>query len=115
MAGCFDNTPHENLENCPNEDTIAGTLDLMGYLIKNSSIQGEIVGDGFLGSGSTLIACEQNWRACRGFELDTRFSDVIVRRWVSYMKENGLAYEVWRNGKLLTNAEIEQFNKKSEE
>ena len=90
-------------------------LDLMGYLIKNSSRQGEIVGDGFLGSGSTLIACEQNWRACRGFELDTRFSDVIVRRWVSYMKENGLAYEVWRNGKLLTDAEIEQFNKKSEE
>lgn len=90
-------------------------LDLMGYLIKNSSRQGEIVGDGFLGSGSTLIACEQNWRACRGFELDTRFSDVIVRRWVSYMKENGLAYEVWRNGELLTDAEIEQFNKKSEE
>ena len=62
-------------------------LDLLEYLIKNSSKQKQIVADGFLGSGSTLIACEQNWRQCRGFELDPRFSDVIVRRWVSYMKE----------------------------
>jgi len=38
-----------------------------------------------------------------------------VRRGVSYMKENRLAYEVWRNGEQLTDAEIEQFNKKSEE
>ena len=90
-------------------------LDLLEYLIKNSSKQKQIVADGFLGSGSTLIACEQNWRQCRGFELDPRFSDVIVRRWVSYMKENKLNYEVWRNGILLTEKDINTFNKKSEE
>ena len=43
------------------------------------------------------------------------YGSEVVRRWVSYMKENGLTYEVWRNGELLTDAEIEQFNKKSEE
>ena len=90
-------------------------LDLLEYLIKNSSKQKQIIADGFLGSGSTLIACEQNWRQCRGFELDPRFSDVIVRRWVSYMKENKLNQEVWRNGILLTENDINMFNKKSEE
>lgn len=87
-------------------------LDLIGYLIKNSSKQKDIVADGFLGSGSTLIASEQNWRQCRGFELDTRFSDVIVRRWVAYMKENKLKYEVWRNGVKLSEKDIAKFNKK---
>ncbi|ALR29637.1 hypothetical protein ATE47_03435 [Chryseobacterium sp. IHB B 17019] len=37
-------------------------LDIVSYLIKNSSKQKDIVGDGFLGSGSTLIACEMTWR-----------------------------------------------------
>lgn len=87
-------------------------LELISYLIKNSSKQMEIVADGFLGSGSTLIASEMNWRQCRGFELDPRFSDVIVRRWVSYMKENSLKYEVYRNGKKLTDSGIEKFSKK---
>ena len=90
-------------------------IDLIGYLIKNSSKQMDIVADGFLGSGSTLIASEMNWRQCRGLELDPRFSDVIVRRWVAYMKENSLNYEVWKNGKQLTTSEIELFNKKLEE
>lgn len=86
-------------------------LDLIGYLIKNSSKQKEIVADGFLGSGSTLIASEMNWRQCRGFELDPRFADVIVRRWVAYMKENSLKYEVWRNGELLTETDLEKWEK----
>lgn len=86
-------------------------LDLIGYLIKNSSKQKEIVADGFLGSGSTLIASEMNWRECRGFELDPRFADVIVRRWVAYMKENKLNYEVRRNGKQLTESDLEKWKK----
>ncbi|MEJ8597087.1 DNA modification methylase [Riemerella anatipestifer] len=87
-------------------------LDLIGYLIKNSSKQKDIVADGFLGSGSTLIAAEQNWRSCRGFELDPRFSDVIVRRWVAYMRENNLAFEVYLNANLLTENDLERWNKK---
>lgn len=87
-------------------------LDLVGYLIQNSSRQKEIIADGFLGSGSTLIASEQNWRACRGFELDPRFCDVIVRRWVAYMRENHLEFEVLRNGKTLTSEDLVAFDKK---
>lgn len=73
-------------------------LDIVSYLIKNSSKQKDIVGDGFLGSGSTMIACEMTWRQCRGLELDPRFADVIVKRWIKYMQDNNLEFEVKRNG-----------------
>jgi site-specific DNA-methyltransferase (adenine-specific) len=43
-----------------------------------------IVQDGFLGSGSTLIACQQTGRACYGCELDAHYCDVIIDRWTSY-------------------------------
>ena len=41
-----------------------------------------IVLDPFLGSGSTLIACEETGRICYGIELDPKFVDVIVKRYV---------------------------------
>ncbi|WP_313373753.1 DNA modification methylase [Chishuiella sp.] len=87
-------------------------IDLIGYLIKNSSKHNQIIFDGFLGSGSTLIASEMNWRNCRGFELDPRFVDVIIRRWISYMKENNLLFEVFRNGQKLSVQEIQEFDLK---
>ena len=37
--------------------------------------------DMFLGSGSTLMACEATGRACRGVELDPHYVDVILTRW----------------------------------
>jgi DNA modification methylase len=52
--------------------------------IENSSLNGHIVFDSFLGSGSTLIACEQSGRICYGMELDPRYIDVIVRRWQNF-------------------------------
>lgn len=84
-------------------------VDLLEYLIKNSSKQKEIVLDSFLGSGSTLIACERSWRQCRGIELDGRYCDVIVRRWAKYMKENHLEFEILKNGEKLTTEEIESY------
>ena len=81
-------------------------IELIGYLIKNSSQQKNIVGDLFLGSGSTLIACEMNWRTCRGVEYDPQYMDVIIRRWVCYMKTNHLEYKVICNGKVLTEKEV---------
>ena len=53
-------------------------------MVKNSSRSGDIVLDGFLGSGSTLIACERAGRRCFGLEIDPRYADVAVRRWESY-------------------------------
>lgn len=45
---------------------------------------GEIAGDPFLGSGSTLIACEKTNRKCYGMEIDPHYCDVIVERWEKY-------------------------------
>jgi len=64
-------------------------LKLLGEAIKNSSMTGDIVLDPFLGSGSTLIACEQAGRICYGMELDPRFVDVIRKRYAKLLdKEN---------------------------
>ena len=45
---------------------------------------GENVFDLFLGSGSTLVACEKTNRKCYGMELDEHYCDVIVQRWQKY-------------------------------
>jgi DNA modification methylase len=84
-------------------------IEILIYLIKNSSKQKEIVGDMFLGSGSTLIACEQVWRKCVGMELDPKYVDVIIKRWITYMKDNGLSFEIKRNGEVLNPEQIERY------
>lgn len=58
--------------------------------INNSSIRGNIVFDGFLGSGSTLIACEKTGRKCYGMELDPHYCDVIIERWENYTGEKAV-------------------------
>ena len=55
-------------------------IALMAYPIQNSSMSHCIILDPFLGSGSTLMACQQTGRICYGIELDEKFVDVIVRR-----------------------------------
>jgi DNA modification methylase len=45
------------------------------------SAKGATVLDPFIGSGTTLIACEEIGRTCYGVELDPRYVDVAVRRW----------------------------------
>ena len=65
---------------------------LMSYPIQNSCMSNCIVLDPFLGSGSTLIACEQTNRICYGIELDEKFVDVIVNR---YIEQKGSAGDVF--------------------
>lgn len=84
-------------------------LDLFIYLIKNSSKQGDIVGDPFMGSGTTLICCEQSWRNARGLELDPRYVDVQVKRYYQYMKHNHLQFEIYKNGQLMTIEDLEAY------
>ena len=57
---------------------------LCAKAIQNSSSRAAIVLDIFLGSGSTLIACEKTGRVCYGMELDRHYCDVIVERWCEY-------------------------------
>ena len=55
---------------------------LVAYPILNSSLTNCIVLDPFGGSGSTLIACEQTDRICHMIELDEKYADVIVKRYI---------------------------------
>ena len=79
---------------------------LMSYPIRNSSATNGIVLDPFLGSGSTLIACCETDRVCRGIELDPKFMDVIVKRYIEH--ESGKTDDVYviRDGQKLTFDEV---------
>ena len=57
-------------------------IPLLAYPIMNSSMSNTLVVDPFGGSGSTLIACEQTDRSCNTIELDPKFCDVIVKRYI---------------------------------
>ena len=56
-------------------------VECMARPIRNHTDPGEGVFDPFLGSGTTLIAAEQNGRVCYAIELDPGYVDVAVRRW----------------------------------
>lgn len=55
-------------------------LELVEYLMGNSSQSGDLVIDWFLGSGTTLIAAHRTGRRCYGCEIEPRYADVILRR-----------------------------------
>ena len=59
-------------------------VELIERAIINSSLQEQTVLDLFLGSGSTLIACEKTKRKCYGIELDPTYVDVIIQRWENF-------------------------------
>lgn len=69
---------------------------LFDYLIRNSTKRGEIVLDSFAGSGTTIMACEQNGRKARCMELDPQYADVIIRRWETF---TGLKAKKIKGGK----------------
>ena len=79
---------------------------LMAYPIKNSSMSNCIVLDPFLGSGSTLIAAEETGRICYGIELDEKFVDVIVWRYMEATGKDDVF--VIRDGKKIPVSEIEE-------
>ena len=56
-------------------------INLFAYQICNNTKEEELCLDLFLGSGTTLIACEQIKRRCFGMELDPIYCDVIIARW----------------------------------
>jgi DNA modification methylase len=58
-------------------------VGLVEYYLQNVSKGGDLVLDLFLGSGTTLIACEKLSLACNGMELSPAYCDVIVKRWQS--------------------------------
>lgn len=81
-------------------------IPLIAYPIKNSSMSNCIILDPFGGSGSTLIACEQLGRICHTIELDEKYCDVIVKR---YIEQVGSAdtVSVIRDGKTIRFEDLE--------
>ena len=83
-------------------------IPLLAYPITNSTMSNAIVLDPFGGSGSTLIACEQTDRICYTIELDEKFCDVIVNR---YLEQVGTDTEikVIRDGKTFSYQEVVNY------
>lgn len=80
-------------------------VPLMAYLIEQCTQTNSIVLDGFLGSASTLIACEQLGRTCYGIELEPKFVDVAVQRYRSLPDASADVYVI-RDGQKMTYDEV---------
>lgn len=73
-------------------------ISLWAELIGNSSRLKENCFDPFLGSGTTLIACEQLNRTCFGMEISPNYCEVILNRYVKYCQDNKRPIEIKING-----------------
>jgi len=82
-------------------------LPLIEYIIKNASKYGDIVVDTFLGSGTTLLAADKSDRICYGSELDPKYCQVIIERWINYKDGiNGDNVVIERDGKQYKYSEL---------
>lgn len=65
-------------------------IGLFDYQIKNNTKGDDIVLDLFNGSGTTIMACEQNGRTARCMELDPRYVDATIKRWEDFTGEKAV-------------------------
>ena len=68
---------------------------LLADLLKDNTEEDDNVLDLFLGSGSTLIACEQTDRTCYGMELDPKYTDVVRKRYAKFISPDNELPENW--------------------
>lgn len=80
-------------------------VPLIAYLIRQCTQTNGVVLDGFLGSASTLIACEQIERICYGVEIEPKFVDVAVVRYMAGRNNSNEGVYLIRDGKKLTYAD----------
>ena len=78
---------------------------LIAYQVRNSTQEGDVVLDPFLGSGTTLIACAETGRVCYANELDPKFVDVEVERYISWSGGFADVY-VERDGETIPYADV---------
>ena len=105
-----DETKTDIHENKPTRNALHPTMKpvaLLLRLIRNSTKRGETVYDPFNGSGSTLIACEQSDRVCYAMELDPKYVDATVKRFVMVTGNNNVV--CIRNGRKLSQKEINKI------
>ena len=83
-------------------------VPLIAYLIRQCTQTNGLVLDGFLGSASTLIACEQLGRVCCGVELEPKFVDVAVKRYLEFCNGDAADVYVERDGEKIPYARVEK-------
>ncbi len=83
-------------------------VPLIAYLIRQCTQTNGLVLDGFLGSASTLIACEQLGRVCYGVELEPKFVDVAVKRYLEFRNGDAADVYVERNGEKIPYERVEK-------
>ncbi len=93
----FDGIKDSEKEGCSHPSS--KPIPLIAYLIKQCTQTNGLVLDGFLGSASTLIACEQLGRTCYGIELEQKFVDVAVNRYIAFHDGDDSDVSVERDGK----------------
>ena len=59
-------------------------VEMLVDMVYNSTQMGDLIVDGFMGSGSTIIAAQKTGRKCYGMELDPKYVDVAVKRWEDF-------------------------------
>jgi DNA modification methylase len=93
----------------PSKNKLHSTMKpvpLMAYPIKNSTAVNAIVVDPFSGSASTMIACEQTDRICFAIEIEERFADVGVKRFIDHVGSDKEVYLI-RDGKKIQYKDLE--------
>jgi DNA modification methylase len=98
----FDNT-HDNMTDVWKFSRVTGEerhghatpkpVAMIGRAVKSSSAEGSTIAEPFLGSGTTLIACEQLGRKCYGMEISSQYVDVICNRWAKLTNESPVLEE----------------------
>lgn len=97
--GNFSNAIETNSASLENENSkihnATFPVDLPLQFITHAYKEGSIILDLFIGTGTTLIACEKTNRICYGMELDPLYVDVTISRWCKYTGIN----KIKKNGK----------------
>jgi len=78
-----DNASREN-ENADKHNATY-PIAFVSHFINHFTQKGDSIYDAFIGTGTTLIACEQTNRTCYGMELDEKYVDVCRKRWAKFV------------------------------
>lgn len=94
------NPDRKEIQNHPTPKPVAMIADC----ILDTTKEGDIVIDWFLGSGTTLIACEKTKRRCRATEIEPKYVQLEITRYINYMRKQGKEPEFKHlNGSLTIN------------
>jgi len=81
-------------------------IELATRAFSVSKSDANLIVDTFLGSGSTLIACEKTKRKCYGMELDPHYCSVIIERFMKFTGSDAKVFRVEKSGELKPFGEI---------